>query len=144
MLHRWGLGMDKKFHPTLSWECDYLSMLALKLRNFFPHFIGHVNAYLCGLCLILRLDANTLRNTVIAMSFMCSKTCLGALLTHWGRVTHICVGRLTIIDSDNGLSPGRRQAIIWTSAGILSIGPIGTNSSEIVIGIQTFSLKKWT
>ena len=37
------------------------------------------------------------------------------LLTHWGRVTHICVGNLTIIGSDNGLSPGRRQAIIWTN-----------------------------
>ena len=33
-------------------------------------------------------------------------------LTHWGRVTHICVDKLTIIGSDNGLSPGRRQAII--------------------------------
>ena len=33
-------------------------------------------------------------------------------LTHWGRVAHICVGDLTIIGSDNGLSPGRRQAII--------------------------------
>ena len=33
-------------------------------------------------------------------------------LTHWGRVTHICVGKLTIIGSDNGLSPERRQAII--------------------------------
>ena len=32
--------------------------------------------------------------------------------THSGRVTHICVGNLTIIGSDNGLSPGRRQAII--------------------------------
>ena len=39
-------------------------------------------------------------------------------LTHWGRVTHICVSKLTIIGSDNSLSPGRRQAIIWTSAGI--------------------------
>ena len=34
------------------------------------------------------------------------------MLTHWGWVTHICVGKLTIIGSDNGLSPGRRQAII--------------------------------
>ena len=65
-----------------------------------------------------------------------------APLTHWGRVTHICVGKLTIIDSDNGLSPGRRQAIIWTNAGIVLIGPLGTNSSQIVIGIQTFSFKK--
>ena len=63
-------------------------------------------------------------------------------LTHWGRATHICVGKLTIIGSDNGLSPGRRQAIIWTSAGILLIGPLGTNFSEIWIGIQTFSFKK--
>ena len=57
-------------------------------------------------------------------------------------MTHICVGNLTIIGSDNGLSPGRRQAIIWTSAGILLIGPIGTNFSEILIIIQTFSFKK--
>ena len=33
-------------------------------------------------------------------------------LTHGGRLTHICVGKSTIIGSDNGLSPGRRQAII--------------------------------
>ena len=64
------------------------------------------------------------------------------ILTHWGRVTHICVVKLTIIGSDNGLSPERRQAIIWTSAGILLIGPLGTNFSEILIEIQTFSLKK--
>ena len=63
-------------------------------------------------------------------------------LTHWGRVTHICVGKLTIIGSDNGLSPGRRQAIIWTNAGILLIGPSGTNFSEILIEIHTFSFKK--
>ena len=64
------------------------------------------------------------------------------ILTHWGRVTHICVGNLTIIGSDNCLSPGLRQAIIWTSAGILLIGPLGTNFSEILIGVQIFSLTK--
>ena len=63
-------------------------------------------------------------------------------LTHWGRAMHICVGKLTIIGSDNGLSRGRRQAIIWTIAGMLLIGPLGTNFSEISIGIQTFSFKK--
>ena len=47
-----------------------------------------------------------------------------------------------IIGSDNGLSPVRRQAIIWTNAGIMLIGPLGTNFSEILIGIQTFSFKK--
>ena len=64
------------------------------------------------------------------------------ILTHWGRVTHICVSKITIIGSDNGLSPDRRQAIIWTNAGILLIGPLGTNFSEILIGIETFSFKK--
>ena len=65
-----------------------------------------------------------------------------SVLTHWGRVTHICVSKLTIIASDNGLSPGRRQAIIWIIAGILLMGPLGTNFSEMSIEIQTFSLNK--
>ena len=60
-------------------------------------------------------------------------------LTHWGWVTHKCVGNLTIIGSDNGLSPGRRQAITWTNAGILLIGTLGTNFSEMLIEIHTFS-----
>ena len=64
------------------------------------------------------------------------------VLTHWGRVTHICVSKLTIIGSDNGLSPDRRQAIIWINARILSIGPLGTHYSEIIIEIYKFSFKK--
>ena len=67
---------------------------------------------------------------------------LGLKLAHWGRVTHICVGETTMIGSNNGLWPGRRQAIIWTNAGILLIGPLGTNFIEILIGIQTFSFNK--
>ena len=39
---------------------------------------------------------------------------------------HICVSKLTIIGSDNG---------------ILLIGHLGTNSSEILIEIYTFSFK---
>ena len=67
---------------------------------------------------------------------------MGYYLTHWGRVTHICIFKLIIIGSDNGLSPGRRQAIIWTNAGIYIIGPLGTNFSEIVNEILTFSFKE--
>ena len=63
-------------------------------------------------------------------------------VSHRGRAMHIWIGKLTIIGSDNGLSPGRRQAIIWTNAGILLIRPLGTNFSEILIGNQTFSFKK--
>ena len=50
------------------------------------------------------------------------------VLTHWGRVTHICVSKLTNTGSDN--------------AGILLNEPLGTNFSEILIGIQIFSFRK--
>ena len=63
-------------------------------------------------------------------------------LTHWGPVTHICVVNLTIIGSNNGLSPGRRQAIIWTNAGLLLIRTLGTNFSEIFSEAHTFSFEK--
>ena len=74
-------------------------------------------------------------NSIISLKF-------NAFLTHWGRMTLICIGKLTIIGSDNGLSPGRRQAIIWTIAGLLLIGPLVTNFSKVLIEIQTFSFKK--
>ena len=64
------------------------------------------------------------------------------VLTHWGRVALICVSKFTIIGSHNGLSPIWRPAIIWTNAGILLIWTLGTNFSEIVIQIYTFSNKK--
>ena len=41
------------------------------------------------------------------------------------RVTYICVDKLTIIGSDNGLLPGMQEAIIWTIAKILLIRPLG-------------------
>ena len=69
----------------------------------------------------------------------CPKVLLNPLR---GRVTHICVSRLTITGSDNGLAPGRRQATIWTNVGILLIGPLGTNFSENLFEILTFSFTK--
>ena len=65
-----------------------------------------------------------------------------SFLTHWGPVTHICISKLTITGSDNGLLPGRHQAIIWTNAGILFIGHSGTNFGEILIEIHTFSYRR--
>ena len=62
--------------------------------------------------------------------------------THSGRLTHICVSELYIIGSDNGLSPVRRQAIIWNNTGILLIGTSRINSREIFIKIYTFSFMK--
>ena len=52
--------------------------------------------------------------------------------------TCICISTLANIGSDNGLSLDRRQAIIWTSGGILLIRTLETNFSEI----HTFSFKK--
>ena len=57
-------------------------------------------------------------------------------------MTHICVSKLTIIGSDNGLSPVRRQAIIWTNDGMLLIRTLGTNFNEILSEIHAFSFKK--
>ena len=57
-------------------------------------------------------------------------------------MTHICVNKLTSIGSDNGLLPGRHQAIIWTNAGILLIRTLQTIFSEILIEIHTFPFTK--
>ena len=63
-------------------------------------------------------------------------------LTHWTWVTHIWVSKLTIIAWDDGLLPGQRQAFTWSNVGILLIGPLGTNFSEILIKIYTLSFKE--
>ena len=63
-------------------------------------------------------------------------------LTHWGRMTHICVSKLSIIGSDNNLLTGQREAIIWNNDRKLSISPLGIYFSEILIGIQTLSFRK--
>ena len=78
---------------------------------------------------------DTVLATVLEFHPMCRCTIvfqfhINHCLTHWGRVTHICIGKLTNIDSDNGLSPERRQAIIWTNVGILLIGPLGPKSEN--------------
>ena len=59
---------------------------------------------------------------------------------------HMCVDNLANIGPDNcshnGLSSGRRQAIIWTDAGMLLMGPLATNFNEVVIEIYVFSFQK--
>ena len=48
-----------------------------------------------------------------AMGLCIARSLAAMVLTHWGRVTHLCLHNLTITGPDNGLSPGRRQAIIY-------------------------------
>ena len=69
----------------------------------------------------------------------CGSYCPCFCLTHWSRVTQKCVSKLTNTDSNNGLSPGWCEALIWTTAAILLIG---SKFSEILIEIHTFSFKK--
>ena len=81
------------------------------------------------------------KQTLIYVPWTVKDSTHGPALTHWGRVTHTCVNKLTTIGSDNGLSPGRRQAITWSN-GILLNWALGTNFSEILSEIDTFSFKQ--
>ena len=67
---------------------------------------------------------------------------LKADLTNWDRVTQICGSKLTMIGLNNGLLPGRHQAIIWIHVRILLIWSLGTNHSELLIEIYITSSKK--
>ena len=131
--HQWGTvisigGQFQKEYLSHQWPILAGKLLIWKfLRN-----LPGTNATLTSFSLML--DVSVLHHNKISPSV--------SDLTHWGRVTHICVAYLTIIASDNGLSPSRRQAIIWTNAGILLIGPLGIKFSEILIKINTFSFKK--
>ena len=51
--------------------------------------------------------------------------------------THALVNK-AIIGSDNGLSPVRRQAIIWNNVGIMLIGTLGKNSVRFESKYKTF------
>ena len=84
-------------------------------------------------------DGMTLRWRIILNFFV---VVAGSWLTNWGRVMHISVSKLTIIGSEKGLPPSRCQTIIWTNAGIVLIGPLGTNFGEILIKIRTFPFTK--
>ena len=128
-LRRW-ICLSPGWRQAIIWTNTGISLTGPLATNFSQIFIEIQRFSLKKICFKMS-------------SVKCCPFCLSLnVLTHWGRVTHICVVNLAIIGPDNGLSPGRRQAIIWTNAGILLIGPWGTNFSEILVGIQAFSFKK--
>ena len=49
-----------------------------------------------------------------------------------------------MVGSDNDFLHVQRQAIIWTNAGLLLIGPVRTYFNEILFEIQQFSFNKMT
>ena len=115
-----------------------------------PDWWWYTQQHLCMLSVYqCNLDQNKNKLSVTKMHLKLSSAnkvlifCLSlSVLTHWGRVTHNNVSKLTSIGSDNGLSPGWGQAISWTNAGLLLIGTLATKFSEILIKILTFSFKK--
>ena len=84
----------------------------------------------------------TLWGIQLTMSVCIKSKLYRLILTHWREVTHICVVRLTNIASDNGLSLGRSQAIIWTNYGTLLIWPLRTIFHELLTKIPICYLKK--
>ena len=121
--HKWLLGKTHKY---------WLTIYTSKIRIVFS-YTSETNQF---------CTSESWHPVQCSLSFRAMMYTTHWILTHQSRVTHICVGKLTIISSDNGLSPARRQAIIWTNAGISLIGPLGTNFSENLVGIQTFSFEK--
>ena len=99
-------------------SCDpWISLTkGLVMQKVFPcHDVVHFTHHLFKIVLTICKNKIQYRNFGIF-----NPNATGGFI-HWGRVTHICVNRLTIIGSDNGLSPGRHQALIWTIDGTLLI-----------------------
>ena len=97
-----------------------------------PHLLGR---FMCMCKDILTVSGENYRYNIHTppayKKFMNGFACRGfdpysaISLTYLPIVPHICVGKLIVVVSDNGLPPRRRQAIIKASAGILLIGPLG-------------------
>ena len=88
----------------------FLGCVTLRVKLLSPDSIWqyqHRNSY-CGDMMTVKLSYLHNRN---------SYTGKMASLSHWGQVMHICIGNLTIIGSDKGLSPARHQCwliVNWT------------------------------
>ena len=142
MLEKWAQTPNTQSHAMLQTLLSYNEMRQINqaFTNSVADWIMNILTEIQKKYLYAFIEWNFMLRFQVSLNWIITGSSYG--LTHWGRATHICVGKLTIIGSDNGLSPERRQAIIWTNAGILLIGPLGTNFNEILISIQTFSFKK--
>ena len=80
-------------------EVFSLYILALAPKSYVYHP--------CKLCVLFALIKN-----MVSIGMHVSLNDFMTPLTHWGRVTHTCISKITIIGSDNGLLPGQHQAII--------------------------------
>ena len=116
---------------------------------FYAHNIKWLELYITVPFIVKNIGGNSAQRLInvdwLFVGFYAQRinvTWLFGVLTHWDRVMHICVSKVTTIGSDNGLSPGQHLAILWTNAGILLVGPLKINFSANLIKIDTISFKK--
>ena len=100
--------------------CSGLNLLILNIRG--PHY-----------CDLTRSISWLLMHCLLALRYRTK--CQFRFRFHWNLFAG---GHLTTLVQ----APGRRQAIIWTNAGILLIRTLGTNFSEILCKINSFSFSK--
>ena len=99
------------FEPLYSNSCEIQPKIEFESLSIGSHFHGRI---------------------VIYMPFWKHVHVCVPMLTHWAWVTHKCFRNPTIIVSDNGLSPSKCQAIIWTNAGILLNQPLVNYLSKFI------------
>ena len=129
-------------------ECNWISLHNTCPKGYHPSWLGSL-CFACKKCdfVTLKWKITTSLNLIsFALTYGCqvlSSSQAYALCKAYanqsinssplgGAYIYASVNPVSI-GSDNRLSPIRCQAIIWTNAGILSIGPLGTNFSEILI-----------
>ena len=90
-------------------------------RPSFRVVIGHY-LWICMVGMLSNLAQDLVKRqtpTILKKNVKLREFRSPGILTHWGRVTHICVSKLIVSCPDDTLLPGRSQAIIWNNAGIL-------------------------
>ena len=139
---------------THLWTGDLIQKWPWKSCKISQHFwvlshcqecliFGCLAAFCCYLCLwgsrplLANMEYSVSRlGWVIPKKLSINQSWLSPWCHIYASVNRISIG------SDNGFLPIRRQAIIQTNTGLVSIGPLGTNFSEILIKIWDFSFMK--
>ena len=106
------------------WNHDSLLWWPIRCQAYSADYIDNWNHTVGRVC-VIRVAAGLTKENVscwicFGVIYRIMSYCLTlrtmqmfhhGVLSHWGRVTHICVSKLTIIGPDNGLSAERRQAM---------------------------------
>ena len=115
---------DKILLPfILGWRRVYSNRMRIKQRCYLYPEISSLFISPCNAKSVIFKEISWIGTSSISCQ-------IAIRITQWVWVTHIFVKKLTTIGSDNCLSPGRCQAIIWITAGIK---PFETNVSQIFI-----------